>query len=219
MNNSKKTLVAGAGAGVLALAMFGGGTFAAWSDFQTVTGNTVGADTLRLEIGDTLKFDDVKLAPGQARDTAVFVASRTGVSTPDAYLTATLQNLVGHENGCDSNSERQEDGDCNDTATGGEFTTQALYYVQSKVVDSPEDCDSSNMPTALGNTLLSEAQDVKVPLGNLAAGEGVCVQAQVFMPDSVGQYGHDADNRSQGDWASFDIRFDLTQITPNHPQP
>lgn len=219
-----------AGTAVVALAA-GGGTWASWSDFQVDAGNSVGADHLSLTVGEpsaTRHFDDVRLAPGEARDVAFYVASRDGVTVPTATLTMTLKNLNPTENGCDSNSEAYAESggtisDKSDPAAPcnnggpGQFADQALYYVQSAKVSDPSTCTTSTpMPSRLLNTRLSAAEDQAVDLlgaGNtLAGGEGVCVLAHVFLPDNVAQYGFAADDRSQGDQATFDVRFDLTQV-------
>jgi predicted ribosomally synthesized peptide with SipW-like signal peptide len=230
MHMNKKILKGAlAGTAVIALAA-GGGTFASWSDFQVDSGNHVGADHLALTVGEpsSAHFDNVQLAPGEARDTSFYVASRTGVAVPDASLTMTLTNLVPTENGCDSNSEAfAESGGtisdssdlnapCNFANRPGQFADQAMYYVQSRVASSPAACTDDSMDTRLGNTILATAAGQVVdllPAGEtLQAGEGVCVDAEVFLPDSIAQYGHAADNKSQGDQATFDIRFDLTQV-------
>ena len=226
-----KKLMKGSLAGVAALALVaGGGTFASWSDFHEDTNNTVGADVLALTVDEsaTKRFDDVKLAPGEERDIAFYVASRNGTTVPDADLTMTIKNLVPSENGCDSNSEAYAESggsisDKSDSAApcnqggDGQFDEQSLYYVQSAKVSDPADCTTSTtMPTRQSNIRLSQANNQPVDLlgsGDvLAGGEGVCVLAHVFMPDNVAQYGFAADNKSQGDQATFDVRFDLTQV-------
>lgn len=229
--NSK--LIKGSLAGVAAIALAAGGTtFAAWSDFAVDSGNNVGADVLALTVNEstTRQFDDVVLAPGVGRDLAFYVASRNGTTINDANLTMTLQNLAGTENGCDSNSEAYAESGgtisdkddatapCNDLTSGGEFTQQALYYVQSKKASNAADCNSNGpMDSRLTNTKLSVANGIAVDLLGASdhpfkQGEGVCVLAHVFMPNNVAQYGFAADNKSQGDQASFDVRFDLTQV-------
>jgi alternate signal-mediated exported protein len=219
-----------AGTAVVALAA-GGGTWASWSDFQVDSGNSVGADHLSLTVGEpsSKHFDDVQLAPGEARDVAFYVASRDGVTVPTAALTMTLQNLDPSENGCDSNSEAfAESGGaisdkadpaapCNNTAGDGQFADQALYYVQATKIADPSTCTTSTpMPTRQSNIKLASANNLAVNLlgagETLAGGEGVCVLAHVFLPDNVAQYGSAADDKSQGDQATFDVRFDLTQV-------
>lgn len=226
--NKKLMKASIAGAAALALAA-GGSTFAAWSDFQVDAGNSVGADVLALTVNEssTMRFDDVKLAPGEGRDLAFYVASRNGVTVPKAGLTMTIKNLTGAENGCDANSEAYEEsgGTISDKNSGaapcnqggpGQFPDQALYYVQARKASDPSTCSTSALDSRLLNTRLSLANNLPVNLlaagESLAGGEGVCVLAHVFMPNNVGQYGFAADNKSQGDKATFDVRFDLTQL-------
>lgn len=219
-------------AGVAAIAVTAGGTtFAAWSDFTTDNGNTVGADTLALDVDESqsVRFDDVKLAPGVGRDLAFYVASRDGVTVPDADLTMTIKNLVGEEDGCSSNSEATAEKGSETTAsdpgapcattTGneGQFIHQALYYVQARKTDDPSTCSTSALDSRQLNKKLSLMEDVPVnllaPTDVLSGGDGVCVLAHVFMPNNQSQYGLVADDKSQGDSATFDIRFDLTQVS------
>jgi predicted ribosomally synthesized peptide with SipW-like signal peptide len=227
---NKKILKAGlAGTAVVAIAA-GGGTWSSWSDFHVDSGNSVGADHLSLQVNEsaTKKFDNVKLAPGEERDVAFYVASRDGDAVPNATLSLTLENLVPTENGCDSNSEAYAESggaisDKSDAAAPcnqggpGQFAEQSLFYVQATKMTDPTQCTTSTpMGSKLLNTKLSAAEGVPVDLlGSgitLGPGEGACVLAHVFMPDNASQYGFAADNKSQGDQATFDVRFDLTQV-------
>lgn len=236
--NKKLAKASVAGVATLALAA-GGTTFAAWSDFSIDPGNSVGADVLSLTVNESesMKFDDVKLAPGQTRDIAFYVASRSGETVPAADLTMTIKNLKGQENGCDSNSEAfaESNGSISDktddaapcnanqgegAAPGlkGQFADQTLYYVQTRKTNDPSSCNTSSLDfNAQLNKKLSLMNDVPVnllPAGEtLAGGEGVCVLAHVFMPNDQANFGLVADNASQGDSATFDVRFDLTQAS------
>ena len=218
-----------AGVAVLALAA-GGGTFAAWSDFYVSDTAKVGADVLALQVDPsaTWTFDDQKLAPGTDRDRAFFVATRIGDTIPAAGLTMTLTALTGDENGCDSNSEAfaesngtisdkdAPDAPCNLPDSEGQFSEQTLYYVQAKKASDPSECNTSDLATRQRNTILADMNDVPVNLlgdnESLAGGEGVCVFAHIFMPNNVSQLGSAANNASQGDTATFKVRFDLTQL-------
>jgi hypothetical protein len=55
-------------------------------------------------------FSNVLMAPGVSStiERQFVVASRNGVAVPLASLRMQLENLVGTENGCDSNSEEAE---------------------------------------------------------------------------------------------------------------
>jgi hypothetical protein len=156
------------------------------------------------------------------------------VAVPKAGLTMTIQKVVGTENGCDSNSEAFDESGgliadkanplapCNvkDSAgqlSAGQFLQQAAFYVQADKVTSPTACDGwSASNQVLSNTPLLSVKDKAINLLNtnttLAGGEGVCVLAHVFMPKTNEVVGITPDNASQGDQASFDVRFDLSQI-------
>jgi alternate signal-mediated exported protein len=229
--NSK--LIKASLAGAAALVVAGGGTtFSAWSDFATDTGNKVGADVLALTVNPSAsrQFNDVTLAPGEARDLAFYVASRNGVAVPKAGLKMTIQNLVGTENGCDSNSEASDESagaitdkadltaPCNVAGGAGQFLQQAAFYVQADKVTSAAQCNGSYAnSTVLSNKVLGSMNNIPVSLLDtgvtLAGGEGVCVLAHVFLPKTAGEVvGVTPTNASQGDKASFDVRFDLSQI-------
>ena len=106
-----------AGAAAIALAA-GGGTYAAWSDFGNINGNSVGAGMLKLDLNGQTGNTPVaainwgKLAPGMVNVRTVWLASNDGDSVPDAHLSATFSNLNDHENGCETNSEAAVDSDC-----------------------------------------------------------------------------------------------------------
>jgi predicted ribosomally synthesized peptide with SipW-like signal peptide len=136
--NSKLVKAALAGVAALALAA-GGGTFAAWSDFGSVNGNSVGAGFLKLDLngqtGDTAiaPISWGKLAPGMVNVRTVWLASNDGESVPNATLSATFSNLDDQENNCSSNSEKVADPTCSDNApNSGELSHilnfQAQYY-------------------------------------------------------------------------------------------
>jgi alternate signal-mediated exported protein len=228
MNNK---LVKGSLAGVAALALAAGTTtFASWSDFHVTADNNVGADVLALTVDPAVSvpFDDIKLAPGTRRDMAFYVASRNGTTIPAATLKMTIKDLVGTENGCDSNSEAYTESNgavsdktasgapCSDTTGPGQFIRQAAYTVQAVKASNPSSCTTSTeMPTVQSYARLSTMRNVAVDLldgGTLAGNEGVCVLANIFLPNDSGQVGWTADNASQGDRATFKIRFDLQQV-------
>lgn len=207
MNNKllKGTL---AGVAVVALAA-GGGTFASWSDYDTVEDNTVGADLLKIDLSTQNKasFDRVHLAPGVSQDTLIVVANTTGNTIPAADLSVTLTNLVGEEDGCTStNSEQDVDSDCAGN-NEGEFASEAIYVVNAAAPSADGTC--SPRGARLGTTVLAAAEDLKVdllPAGvDLEPGQKVCVAMGIALPAN-------ASNASQGDRASFDLRFDLEQV-------
>jgi hypothetical protein len=217
MNNKllKATI---AGAATLAIAA-STQTFALWSDHDTLTGSQAGAEELSLTLGEpnTQNFNNMKLAPGVGSDFEFVVTSRTGTTIPTAALSMQLTNLVGKEDGCTStNSEKDVDADCNDTATEGEFLDQAriIVNVSQPTTDVANACDSGthargNIQSAISLRDLRNAT-LGTPLDlldgdTLAPGEGICVAMGLNMPTS-------ANNASQGDSASFDLKFLLDQV-------
>lgn len=227
-----RKIVIGAVAGVAAVGLaYGGTTYSAWSDFGSVTGNTAGASILKLNLdansGSDLKFDHVKMAPGGI-DTQrnVYIASNDAASAPDAKLYISLKNVVGVENGCDSNGEQQDDPACaNPAASQGQFISDANVQWTSYTVNSPDECNQSYAPgghavTPMhgGSLATLAAQTATTPwelTGDMSSsggaavpvlhpGQGLCVSMTIGLAHAV-------NNASQGDSANFDLRFDLVQ--------
>lgn len=219
MNNK---LIKASIAGLAALGLAAtGSTFALWSDADTLTGSQAGADELALVLGqpNSANFDNLMLAPGVGGDYEFVVTNRTGQTVPTADLKMQLTNLVGHEDGCTSTtSEIAVDGDCNDTATDGEFDDEARIIVNASnpAIDSVANtCNSSLHPRGsrqgpislrgLYNQTASTPLSL-LPAGDyLAPGESICVAMGINMPTT-------ATNASQGDSASFDFKFLLEQV-------
>lgn len=207
--NKKILKAALAGTAVVALAA-GGSTWSSWSDWSTVTGSHAGADQLALTITHpgTQSFDNMKLAPGVGADFEFVVANRTGTTIPLADLSMQLTNLVGHEDGCTStNSEAAVDPNCSDTTSAGEFIYDGRLNINvSQPTTDPAACDSSHprgqliAPTPLADLYYG----TPVAIDSLAPGEYICVAMGLTMPTS-------ATNASQGDSASFDLKFMLDQ--------
>ena len=217
--NSK--LIKGSIAGVAVVALAAGSTtFAAWSDWDTLTGSNSGADELSLLLGEpnSADFDNLKLAPGQGSDFEFVVASRKGQTITNADLRMQLTNLVGTEDGCTStNSEAEADGNCNDLTSEGEFLDQARIIVNASqpTTDVANACDSGAHPRgnrqgpislrALRDNSAASPVNLLDPGVFLKPGEGICVAMGLNMPSS-------ANNASQGDSASFDLKFLLDQV-------
>ena len=216
MNNKllKATI---AGAATLAVAA-STQTFAQWTDHDTLTGSQAGAEQLALKLGEpnNQSFNNMKLAPGVGNDFEFVVTSRTGTTIPDAFLKMQLTNLVGKEDGCTStNSEADIDPNCNDETSEGEFLHQAVLgvNVSQPTTDIANACDSSAHPrgqvqkaiplSELRGKTAAEALDL-LRGDTLAPGEGICVGMGLSMPAT-------ANNASQGDSASFDLKFLLDQ--------
>ena len=238
--NSK--LIKASLAGVAAIAVTTGGTtFAAWSDFGNVDGNTAGAGVLSLNLTSgsggaaaPLAFGD--LGPGESAQRAVYVASSDGDSVPAADLYATFQNVQGFENGCgSSNSEAVADPDCAtevgaaDDGTKGELEKILSFRVQSYQAEDALTCqgylggtDSGPMinnvvlPNVLGN--LGNPANHNTPLlisdvaNPLEASDGICFVITSYWPlTHTAAQSPVLDNAAQGDSMSFDVKFDLIQ--------
>jgi predicted ribosomally synthesized peptide with SipW-like signal peptide len=226
IDRQKKKLAAGAVAGVAALALIGGGTFALWSDFDVVTGNSLGAGTLVLDVGRSAPLDMTGLAPGENKETTIFIANR-GDNTQalqNALLTTTVTNLADVEDGCAANSEAQVDPTCTAGNSGGEFSREAYMQYRVSQAVTPDDCTGASYGIRAWQVLNSYA-GTPVNLGELDPQQGICVKVEVGLPSGQGSRtpppGIDAPNApsatnlSQGDGATFDVRFDLTQAVPS----
>lgn len=214
--NSKLIKASVASVAALAVAT-GGSTFALWGDWDTLTGSNAGADELSLILNEpnTQNFDDIHLAPGVGSDFEFVVASRSGQTVPTADLRMFLDNLDGNEDGCTStSSEIAVDGDCNDTATDGEFDDQARINVNtSQPTTDPNACSSAHPRGAqqapISLRALYDGRGTPISLLDpgvyLGPNEYICVAMGLQMPAS-------ANNASQGDSASFDLTFLLDQV-------
>lgn len=212
--NKKLIKASVAGAAVVAIAV-SGSTFAAWSDFgEESTG--AGAGILKLNLSDrdgtSSGVAPFSLAPGQNKTQEFFLASADAANVPTGALTGKIQNLVQIEDGgpaCTTNSEEvAEGGAC---GTVGELADEmTVQILASGPVANAASCPNtggygSTSPSGVG-TLANRANTV-FNLGELDAGEGVCVRMEAKLPVS-------ATNASQGDEVTYDWRFDLTQVTP-----
>lgn len=118
--NTKLLKASLATAAVIALAA-GGGTFAAFSDFGNVNGNSVGAGFLKLDLGPNgtgiAPLDFGNFAPGSGTGRQIWVASNNGDSVPNAHLFITLKNLVDTAAPC-STSLGKAQGEIDSGVTG-----------------------------------------------------------------------------------------------------
>jgi predicted ribosomally synthesized peptide with SipW-like signal peptide len=223
----KKKLAAGAVAGIAALALIGGGTFALWSDFDSIEDNTLAAGTLTLELGQSTPLAFGKLAPGENKAQTVWIANRSDdtAALQNARLTGSMLNLVGIEDGCVGNSEVVADPDCGVPSSGGEFPAQAFIQFASKPASTAGACSGGGYSNPKQGTLNAVAAGGAFALGELDPGQGICIRVEAGLPgggpggddndgiDFAGQAS--ANNATQGDSATFDVRFDLTQVIPN----
>ena len=215
----KNKLVKASLAGVAVVAIAAGGTtFSAWSDYDTLEGSQAGAEELTLVLNEpnTQNFDNMKLAPGVGNDFEFVVASRQGQTIPNASLRLQLVDLIGDEDGCTStNSEAAVDANCSDVNSEGEFIDEARINVNVSAPTTDPDACSGAHPRGSKQTSISLRQlrdnTAANPLNllptgdNLGPGERICVAMGLSMPTS-------ATNASQGDSASFNIKFLLDQV-------
>jgi hypothetical protein len=211
MNNK---LIKGSLAGVAALALAAGGTtFAAWSDYGEES-TAAGAGILKLNVsareGTSSGVEPFSLAPGQNKFQEFYLASADDANVPVGALTAKIQNLLDIEDGgpgCTTLSEQDAEGGA--CGTEGELADQATVQI---LVSDPV-ADASSCPntgiyhsaTPSGTGTLASQPAKTFQLGNVSAGEGVCVRMEMSLPAS-------ATNASQGDDVTFDWRFDLAQV-------
>jgi predicted ribosomally synthesized peptide with SipW-like signal peptide len=226
--NSK--LFKGSLAGVAALALAAGGTtFAAWSDWDTVTGNATEAGHLKLDLstpsGSINNVGAQAIAPGEFRtiDFMVSSADLDGVPLADLYLS--LTNLADQENGCGTTSSEQAVDDCASNPVG-EFSSQgyirvrysnpapigSITYVPSNQCNAPGGlvnsvgyAPPSNNDTTVFPRLGGFAAGGQHSLGQLEDGEAVCVRFDIGLDPT-------ATNKVQSDSSTFDVRFDLEQV-------
>ena len=153
--NGKLIKASVAGAAVVALAA-GGGTFAAWSDFGNVAGNSVSSGFLKLDLNaghGSAPLDFSRLAPGMNSFRTIWVASNDGQSVPNANLTITFKNLQDTAAPCatslgkataDAGCTVAPDDTISGTPTAGHLsqmlTFQTQYYPQ---ITDPQTCQAT----------------------------------------------------------------------------
>lgn len=226
-----KKLVRGSLAGVAAIALAAGGTtFAAWSDFGYVNGNQAGAGHLVLNVDEgALTHESMRLAPGDtSRSVNFYIASNDGDSVPNGQLYITMQNLLNHEDGCTAKSEAVTEGidptkpgfnkntSCGSIADGnnnGELGSQAKMEIYQYGPSENKQCSNESLPSShvldgANYHIVNAYNNVKIPVVELAPGQGTCVMATVLLPNQPDN------NKVQGDSMTWDFRFDLEQVIP-----
>jgi predicted ribosomally synthesized peptide with SipW-like signal peptide len=230
MNSNRKLFVAAASI-VAVLALVGGSTFAVWSDWDTTETNTVGAGFLEISLGSNNQpggggplFDNLRLAPGEQRERAVFVASTDGAGVPNGTLSVEIINYEGDAAPCTINSNSKaaaiaalDDVDCDDLGDG-------LFADNARLLLStwePTAFTSDGLPRCGSNTVFEATKPsakrvfdgtlasfigkkTQVPGLIIAPGDAVCLGGFVELPGNVG-------NEVQGDSGSFNIRVYLDQ--------
>ena len=210
--NHKLIKASVAGAAALALAA-GGSTVAAWSDVH-VESTGAGAGNQKLNVtdrdGSGPTIQPFSLAPGQNKFQEFYLASADAENVPDGDLTAQITNLVDTEDGgpaCTTNSENVAEGG-GGCGTEGELSDEATVQILvSDPVPSAASCPNTGIyhsASPSGTGILANQPGKVFDLGQLSAGEGVCVRMEMSLPSS-------ATNATQGDEVSWDWQFDLTQ--------
>jgi predicted ribosomally synthesized peptide with SipW-like signal peptide len=226
-NEMNKKILKGALAGTAVVAIAaGGGTWASWSDFAQTGPDQAGAGHLILNVGDgLLTQENMTLAPGMEKSVDFYIASNDGDSVPNGKLSLTMKDLVNHEDGCTAKSEAVAEGinplvpgynpsaNCGDNSPGnnnGEFGAQARIEIIQYGPSSNGQCSSVAPLTGIPNHVvknfgyINSTVNNMYPVVDLAPGEATCVRLLVQMPT-------DANNASQGDSASWNVRWDLEQ--------
>ena len=139
-------------AGVAALAvagLAGGGTFAAWSDFN-VQSETAQAGHLTLDMGKSVEVGSqpLKLAPGINRYRTFYIASNDGDSVPNGNLSVTLKNLVDKENGCANNGEADAEDPARPAGAAASLTPAQLA-LDTDGITAGARCNNPNDPGEL----------------------------------------------------------------------
>jgi alternate signal-mediated exported protein len=203
MNKFTKAGLAGVAALTIAA---GGGTYALWSDYVVNSGNSVGADQLKITLAqaDASRFNKLDLAPGEKFDQENHITGRVGgtdIQKANAFITYTLTGQ--DDNGCGgTNAEQVVDPGCVNPGDSGELASQALVTVHRY---NP-DC-STGLANIVSDVPLAALSGVKTPLGTMTDGQQYCLKMTIELPE-------DATNAVMTDLASFDIKYDLEQI-PN----
>jgi predicted ribosomally synthesized peptide with SipW-like signal peptide len=225
MHMNKKILKGAlAGTAVVALAA-GGGTYASWSDFTQTGPDHAGAGHLILNVHDgDQTAESMTLAPGMQQSLDFYIASNDGHSVPNGKLWVTLKDLVNTEDGCTSNSEAVAEGNpeltpfdpniaCGSNAldnNNGEFGSQAKMEIIQYGPSANGQCSSVAPLTGIPNKVvknfvyLNDIVGSRYDVADLAPGQATCVRLLVQMPGA-------ATNASQGDSASWNVRWDLEQ--------
>jgi alternate signal-mediated exported protein len=244
--NSKLLKASLAGVAAIAVAA-GGSTFASWSDFNDVNNNNVGAGVLKMTLdpnannpGQDRTFDNLKLAPGQYFENQFYVATNDATSTPKARLFIDIRNIVGTENGCDTNSETAEDTNCAGP-NQGDLIDQATLTAASYLPTASGSCNTSAQVLPIRSWKISELVGGTFPMSYLSTapteleltgefqntssasvpgGNSGVINKKNLAPGeglcvslTVGLPNAANNNLAQGDDLSFDLRFEVRQDT------
>lgn len=228
----KRKLLSGVVAGVAALALTAGGvTYAAFSDFGDVSGNTVGAGILRLDLGangGAVKLDLGRIKLGDTVSQAVWVTSDPA-SGPDATVSLSLTDKHDQGGTCVHSlgkalAEQSLGNGCTitDNVAGGTATTGKLSQVLNLTLGYYPNASAGNCASGALQSVASGTFDSIVAAGPsqlldsanapvvLNHGGGVCLGVTATWPeDANGPSTLDA--AAQNDELDFNLRVDLVQ--------
>ena len=236
-----RRLLGGVVAGATAIALTAGGvTYAAFSDSADITGNSVGAGILQLQLVDgsgQLSINFAGMAPDGPTRRAIWLASSAQDSTPDANLSMTVHNVVDTKAACSVSlgkalAEQRIGNGCtvhNNAASGtptsgllSQVLTVGAGYYPGVTTSTACQAAAASAPTG---TIWSGAQgslhalpsggstfSIGSPALVVQPGNGVCIAISAQWPMN-GSGPSDVDDAAQGDSVSFDVRFDLTQVS------
>ncbi|MFC2059968.1 TasA family protein [Chloroflexota bacterium] len=190
---------------LMVMGLIGSGTWAYFSDVETSTGNTLAAGTLDLTVDDNddpsiVAISVSDIAPGAAAANNVWVIKNVGNISGNFTLTVSA---ITDGEGDNPESENNTSGD-------GELSAQLLSIL---FVDVDGDGTFEGGDTELygngsgGMAVLSGLPATYDPTDpGLSGATPVNITLGYQLPSS-------ADNEVQGDNCTFNIQFDLAQIT------
>jgi predicted ribosomally synthesized peptide with SipW-like signal peptide len=206
----KKIALASAAMGGAALIAFGAsGTFASFSDSQTVSGNQAGSGTLTVSANRQAEVTtaDVSIAPGSSSRQAYYVVN-DAASDVNGLINGVITVGQDLENGCNDPETAAGDKSC--AWNEGEFSGLADVTVYSAFTAADE-CDATLSANAESAGKLNSGTRVQGQ-APVVPGAGVCVVLEISLPDSV-------DNAVQGDSSNFTATFTLEQVTQGNAVP
>lgn len=217
-------------AAMMVMAMVGAGTWAFFSDTEQSAGNILTAGILDLTTGGTTTtFSLGPLIPGASADPEVDVTlTNSASSTIAADLSISIGAVVNNENGVgDPESDALLGNDTTSGATQGElgslvdiaiwldaddsgtWTTGDSYLISGGTIQAWQAAEGPAMPAAAYETIdsFSSASWTALTLGvNLTSGSSTYFKMSYDWTN-----GGVTDNAAQGDDATFDVTFTLTQ--------
>ncbi|MGY1739403.1 MULTISPECIES: TasA family protein [unclassified Blastococcus] len=208
----KKIAIASAAMGGAALIAFGAsGTFAAFSDTDTVNNTAATAGSLVIDATGTTTtaMAGQRLVPGQSVE-RTFLVENDGQGVA-GYPSAKVTKITNTEDGCTSTSEGQAD-DCTNPSAG-DLAAQTLVAYKQYAVSPNGTCGPAPTTGYVPLGILSQIQNVSAASpAPLAAGQKTCVAFQLTLVDNYGGTTFN-NNLAQGDSFSVDIEFGITQVT------